>query len=61
MGLLLRIHPDELAKDPLASGFGWTDSLYGDLLLILLFVTLVLAVAALLYQNDAPETPNVPV
>ena len=55
VGLILRIHPDDLAKDPLSDGFGWSESLYGDLLLILLILTLLPIVITLIYRSPAEK------
>eukprot|EP01045_Picozoa_sp_COSAG04_P035182 COSAG04_NODE_8013_length_1034_cov_1.284492_2_plen_188_part_01 len=55
IGLVLRIHPDDLAKDPLSEGFGWSGSLYGDLLLVMLVVTALLAVGALFYRSPTEK------
>ena len=55
VGLVLRIHPEDLEKDPLSEGFGWSKSLYGDLLLIILLLSLLPLVFTLVYQSPTEK------
>ena len=52
---MLRIHPEDLDKDPLSEGFGWSKSLYGDLLLIILLLSLLPLVLTLVYQSPTEK------
>ena len=52
---MLRIHPEDLEKDPLSEGFGWSKSLYGDLLLIILLLSLLPLVFTLVYQSPTEK------
>ena len=52
VSLVLRVSPDDLAKDPYSDGFGWSDSLYGDLLLILLILTIIPVVIVVVRRSS---------
>ena len=52
VSLVLRVGPDERAKDPFQGGKGFiTDSVYGDILLLLLLLTVVPVGFALAYRS----------
>eukprot|EP01043_Picozoa_sp_COSAG02_P069623 COSAG02_NODE_12005_length_1614_cov_57.281961_1_plen_419_part_00 len=52
VGLILRIAPEELAKDTVRSPFQWTGTLYGDLLWVMLVTTLFPIIFACLYRSN---------
>ena len=52
VSLVLRVGPDERAKDPFQGGQGFiTDSVYGDILLLLLVLTVIPVGFALTYRS----------
>ena len=52
VSLVLRVGPDERAKDPFQGGRGFiTDSVYGDILLLLLLLTVIPVGFALAYRS----------
>ena len=52
VGLIVRIAPEELAKDTVRSPFQWTGTLYGDLLWVMLVTTLLPIIFACLYRSN---------
>jgi hypothetical protein len=51
-GLILKIDPE---SDSISRGFGWTGSLYGDLMWVLLLITAVPTVFALVYKTPVEK------